>query len=74
MGTLALGWSWLRIAQAAESRFADGGGDAPFYEGKLATARYCAARALTGTAGLRQKVEAGAETLMAMPLEAFTRA
>jgi alkylation response protein AidB-like acyl-CoA dehydrogenase len=71
MGTLALGWSWLRIAQAAESRLANGEVDAPFYETKLATARYCAARGLTDTAGLRQKVEAGAETMMALPLEAF---
>lgn len=71
MGTLALGWTWLRIALAAEAKLATGNGDRALCEGKLALARYCAVRSLPETAALRGKVESGAEVLMALPVAAF---
>jgi hypothetical protein len=74
IGTLALGWTWLRIAGAAQTQLERGEGHKSFYEAKLATARYCAARTLPETASLLRKIESGAETLMALPAEAFVPA
>jgi hypothetical protein len=70
-GTLALGWTWLRIARVAEAKLATTDDDQVFLKGKLATARYCAARILPETISLRRKVECGAETLMGIRVDAF---
>jgi len=71
MGLVSLGWMWLRMAAAAERALADGAEDSAFYKAKLMTARFYAERELPLSSGLRRKVEAGAETLMKMPEEAF---
>ena len=42
-----------------------------FYEAKLTTARFYAERELPLSTALRRKIEAGAETLMKIPAEAF---
>jgi alkylation response protein AidB-like acyl-CoA dehydrogenase len=68
VGTLALGWMWLRIAQACA------GQNSPFHAAKLVTARYYAERWLPDCAALTRKIEAGAEALMALDAEAFPRA
>jgi len=68
VGTLTLGWMWLRMAEIALGRESE-----PFYAAKLATARHFAQRSLPDCAGLRRKVEAGAEALMALEPEAFLR-
>jgi hypothetical protein len=71
MGLVSLGWMWLKMA-AASRRALDGGSeDRAFHEWKLATARFYADRELPLSTGLRRKVEAGAEALMAIPAEAF---
>ena len=70
MGLVALGWMWLKMARAAE-RALDDGRDAPFNEAKLITAEFYARRELPGSTALRRKIEAGAETVMKMPAEAF---
>ena len=50
----------------------DGSGeDRDFHEAKLVTARFFAERELPLAAALRRKVEAGAESVMALPVEAF---
>src|SRR6476469_5576164 len=71
MGLVSLGWMWLRMAAAAERALADGADDSAFYRAKLVTAQFYAERELPLSSGLRRKVEAGAETLMKMPEEAF---
>jgi hypothetical protein len=71
MGTLALGWTWLRMARVAEANRETQKDDRAFLAGKLSTARYFAARTLPETVSLRLKVEAGAETLMALSPEDF---
>jgi alkylation response protein AidB-like acyl-CoA dehydrogenase len=73
MGLVSFGWMWLRMASAASRALAQdrGGGNGDFYEGKLATARFYAARELPGSTALRRKIEAGAKTVMALPAEAF---
>ena len=69
MGLVSLGWMWLKMAKASDQ--AKGGGDDDFHQTKLATARYYAERWLPEASGLRRKVEAGAESVMALPVEAF---
>ena len=73
MGLVTLGWMWLKMARAATQAVAEGGGKEgkSFYEAKLATARFYAQRELPLSGGLRRKIEAGAESLMALPAEAF---
>jgi alkylation response protein AidB-like acyl-CoA dehydrogenase len=73
MGLLTLGWMWLKMARAATDAIGAGGGKEgrDFYEAKLATARFYAQRELPMSSALRRKIEAGAESLMAIPAEAF---
>ena len=70
MGLVTLGWMWLKMAAAAQRALAEGG-DRGFYEAKLATARFYADRELPLSTALRRKIEAGAESLMKIPAEAF---
>jgi hypothetical protein len=73
MGLVTLGWMWLKIARAASEALGQGDGKEgrDFYEAKLVTARFYATRELPLSSGLRCKIEAGAETLMKIPAEAF---
>jgi alkylation response protein AidB-like acyl-CoA dehydrogenase len=71
MGLVSLGWMWLKMAGASSRSLAEGAEDAAFHETKLATARFYAARELPLSSALRRKVEAGAETVMRIPAEAF---
>jgi alkylation response protein AidB-like acyl-CoA dehydrogenase len=70
MGLVCLGWMWLKIAAAAE-RAAGEGGASPYYNAKLTTARFYAQRELPLSSALRRKIEAGAESVMALPAEVF---
>jgi hypothetical protein len=71
MGLVSLGWMWLKMAAASTRSLADGDPDTAFHESKLTTARFYATRELPLSNGLRRKIEAGAETLMKIPAEAF---
>ena len=68
IGVIAVGWMWLRLAQGALA-----GADDPFNAAKLATARHYALRTLPEVTTQRRRVEAGAETVMALPPQAFVR-
>jgi hypothetical protein len=68
LGTVALGWMWLRMAGIAAPRESD-----PFYAAKLVTARYYAERWLPDCAPLRRKIEVGAAAIMALEPEVFAR-
>jgi alkylation response protein AidB-like acyl-CoA dehydrogenase len=72
MGLVSLGWMWLKMAAAADAALK---GDAKegkdFYEAKIVTARFYAERELPMTGALLRKIEAGSESLMALPAEAF---
>jgi hypothetical protein len=57
---------WLKIAAASAQKEGDG-----FYDSKLALARFFATRELPMTSALRKKIEAGAETLMKVPVDTF---
>jgi alkylation response protein AidB-like acyl-CoA dehydrogenase len=71
MGLVSLGWMWLKMAGASNRLKDQPGEDRAFHEAKLVTARFFAERELVEAGGLRRKVEAGAESLMALPVEAF---
>jgi alkylation response protein AidB-like acyl-CoA dehydrogenase len=71
MGIVCLGLMWLRMAKASAAALADGAEDKSFHEAKLITARFFAERVMPETGALRRKIEAGAESLMALPAEAF---
>ena len=71
MGIVSLGLMWLRMARAATAALANGTADRGFYEAKLVTARFFADRVMPETGALRRKLEAGADSLMALPVDAF---
>ena len=71
MGIVALGHMWLLMARASFAAIDGGTGDRDFHDAKLITARYYAARYFADVAALRTKLEAGAETMMALPVAAF---
>lgn len=74
MGIVTLGWMWLRMAKVAQSALANATDDKAFYEAKLATARYYMDRFLPDVGALRRKLEAGADSLMALDEAAFSTA
>lgn len=74
MGLVAVGLMWLRMARAAARLKAAGEGDAGFLEAKLVTARFFGERMLPDAGALRRKIEGGADSLMALPEEAFLAA
>ena len=74
MGIVAVGLMWLRMATAAQRMLAAGEGDAAFLTAKLITARFYAERIMPDTDSLRRKLEAGAESMMSMPVEMFEAA
>ena len=71
MGLVALGYMWTRMAAQAREGLANGREDTAFLETKLATGRYFMSHILPETTSLRARIEAGAETVMALPEEAF---
>ncbi len=74
MGIVAVGLMWLRMATAAQRLLVAGEGDAAFLTAKLTTARFYAERIMPDTGSLRRKLEAGAESMMSMPVEMFEAA
>jgi alkylation response protein AidB-like acyl-CoA dehydrogenase len=71
MGIVCLGLMWLRMSKASQAAIAAGAGNADFHRNKLATARFYADRIMPDTNAQRRKIEAGAESIMALPAEAF---
>jgi hypothetical protein len=71
MGLVALGWMWLKMAKVSARLKDDPAEDRGFHETKIATAKFFAQRELVAADALRRKVEAGAESVMALPAEAF---
>lgn len=73
-GIVALGLMWLRMAKVAAAALSGSADDAGFYEAKLMCAKHWALRAMPEAGALRREIEAGAETVMALPVEAFATA
>jgi hypothetical protein len=62
---------WLKMAGVSARLRDEDGEDLAFHDAKIATARFFAERELVIASSLRRKVEAGAASLMALPVEAF---
>ncbi|WP_199553697.1 acyl-CoA dehydrogenase C-terminal domain-containing protein [Sandaracinobacteroides hominis] len=71
LGLVTFGHFWLLMAKASSEALAEGADDKAFYEAKLLTAKHFFERQLPDVHSLAAQVEAGAETLMAMPADAF---
>jgi len=71
MGHVCLGLMWVRIAKAAHAGLDAASGDRDFLEAKIATARFYMARQLPACTMHLARIESGAETVMALPAEAF---
>ena len=71
MGIVTLGFFWLKMAKIANDALAGSPEDKGFYEAKMTSASYYAQRFLPDCGALRRKLEAGSDTMMALPEEAF---
>ena len=71
MGHVCLGYVWARMAVAARAALDAGTDDPAFYEGKLATARYYAARQLPATGMHLARIQTGATPVMALEAAGF---
>jgi len=71
-GLVALGYMWAQMAKAAGAKQAAGAnGACAFYDSKLVTARFFMERIMPETATRLARISSGADTLMALPAEAF---
>ena len=71
LGIVSLGLMWLRMVKASSALLASGTDDKAFHEAKLITARFFAERIMPDAGALRRKIEGGADSIMALPIEAF---
>jgi len=70
-GNLMAGWQMARALLVAERALAAGEGDRPFLEAKATTARFYAEHLLSRAPSMRDAIVDGAESVTALPLEAF---
>jgi alkylation response protein AidB-like acyl-CoA dehydrogenase len=69
-GNVMAGWQMARSLLVAEQQIA-AGTDVPFMQAKITTARFYADHLLTKAGGLRDSIVDGADSVTAMPLDAF---
>jgi hypothetical protein len=74
LGVVTQGLMWLKMARVARAALAAGSDEPGFYEAKLTCARHWATRFAPQAGALRREIEAGADTVMALPIEAFATA
>jgi 3-(methylthio)propanoyl-CoA dehydrogenase len=70
-GLVAGGWQLARGAQVASRLLAENKGDATFYRGKIATARFYAECLLPQAAALARAITLGSESVLALSDEQF---
>jgi len=70
-GLVAMGYMWCLMVVAAQAKIAAGGEDAERQNTRLVTGRFFMERMLPETATLLARVQAGADSVMALPAEAF---
>jgi len=71
LGLVAIGYMWGRIVKAADANAAAGTDDKAVWEAKRTLGRFYMERMLPETALRLARIKAGAETTMALPVEAF---
>jgi acyl-CoA dehydrogenase len=65
-GLVALGYMWGQMAKAAQPK-----ANEDFYDNKLVTARFFMERIMPETSMRLARLSSGADTMMALPAEAF---
>jgi acyl-CoA dehydrogenase len=70
-GLVSLGYMWTQMAKAANEKLAAGAGNKAFYETKLVTGKFFMERVMPETGAHLARIQTGADTLMALPAEAF---
>ncbi|MET0576120.1 MAG: acyl-CoA dehydrogenase C-terminal domain-containing protein [Mesorhizobium sp.] len=71
-GLVALGYMWAQMARSAQGKLAEAAnGQSAFYDNKLTTGRYFMERVMPETAAHLARISSGADTMMALPAEAF---
>ncbi len=69
-GLVGFGYMWARMAKVAQDKIA-ASGETPFLASKLVTGRFFMERMLPETATHLACIQAGADTVMALPAESF---
>ncbi|MEZ5805607.1 MAG: acyl-CoA dehydrogenase C-terminal domain-containing protein [Rhizobiaceae bacterium] len=71
-GLVALGYMWGRMVSTAGAKLAEGASETTsLYENKIVTGRYFMERVMPETAAHLARISTGADTMMALPEEAF---
>lgn len=71
-GLVTLGYMWGQMAKTAQGKLAEGAnGSSSFYDNKLVTARYYMDRIMPETAAHLARISSGADSMMALPADAF---
>ncbi len=65
MGIVTVGWMWARMAKLSFSKLAAAPANKAFYESKLVSARYWMERMIPECPMLLERIQAGADTVMA---------
>jgi acyl-CoA dehydrogenase len=68
-GLVALGYMWAKMVKVAQDKLAAGAD--PFFETKIVTGRYFMERVMPETSAHLARISSGADTMMALPAEAF---
>ena len=72
LGLVALGYMWAQMAKAAQEKLKNGAnGSEERMKAKLVTGRYFMERVLPESAAHLKRIQTGADTMMALPAEAF---
>jgi acyl-CoA dehydrogenase len=70
-GLVVLGYMWAKMAKAAHEALEQGASDSDYYNNKLLTGRFFMEKIMPETALRKVRIEAGADSVMAMASEAF---
>ena len=70
-GLVALGYMWGLQVKAAQEKLANASGDAQYFENKIATARFFFDRIMPESSAHLARISTGADSMMAIPEEAF---
>ena len=70
-GLVCLGHMWAQMAKASHAKLAEGAGNRAFFETKLVTGKFFMERVMPETAAHLARIQSGADTMMALPAEAF---
>jgi hypothetical protein len=71
VGLLSMGYMWARTCHVARARMDDAAAERSFYESKVALASFYCATAMPLAHASIARIRAGAEPVLAMPLEAY---